>query len=190
MERGRSSAVDTSAGLPRVQVERELAHHKVLEQLVQQNLWDRRRRGKSGAVRAAPTSEGRQHARRGDGAERAAGARVCHAAREIHARVVWGAGCGLQLAAGPWRAARGGACGPYGRQLGSSGFQLLPGGLLCITGPHYIGKASIPSVQQPQWTSALSGGRLAPTARARRPDDQFGASNPPQLGRNCLPCAS
>ena len=46
--------------------------------------------------------------------------------------------------------------------VGSSGFQLLPGGLLCITGPHHIGKASIPSVQQPQRTSALSAGRLAP----------------------------
>eukprot|EP00966_Prymnesium_polylepis_P229898 5319575-Prymnesium_polylepis.1 len=49
------------------------------------------------------------------------------------------------------RAARGhGACGPYCHHLGSSGFQLLPRCLLCITESLHICKASIPSVQQPR----------------------------------------
>ena len=37
---------------------------------------------------------------------------------------------------------------------------------------------------------ASSGGRLAPAHGAHRSGDQFGDSNPPQHGHNCLPCAS
>eukprot|EP00966_Prymnesium_polylepis_P069572 1617574-Prymnesium_polylepis.1 len=76
-----------------------------------------------------------------------------------------------EMKASPWaRCARCGASAAARTvaNLASSGFQLLPRCLLCMTEPPHICKASIPNVKQPERTSASSVERLVPARGPRR----------------------